>query len=129
MIQFMCYYSICHQRIGTSISALAWPEHEINITRILKSYKIVGGSDMNMYYYYCPSCSCFIYNKPDLLEEMAYIPAGSLAEQIEFKPTAELWSDKRPNWMQKAPSIIKSFNDNGTLEKLQELLENLDQRQ
>ena len=30
MMQFMCHCSICHQRIGTSISALAWPEHEIN---------------------------------------------------------------------------------------------------
>ena len=37
---------------GTSISA-AWPEHEINITGNLKSYKIVGGSGMDMYYYYC----------------------------------------------------------------------------
>ena len=53
MMQFMCHCSICHQRIGTSISALAWPEHEINITGNLKSYKIVGGSGMDMYYYYC----------------------------------------------------------------------------
>ena len=37
MMQFMCHCSICHQRIGTSISALAWPEHEINITGSLKS--------------------------------------------------------------------------------------------
>ena len=59
----------------------------------LKSYKIVGGSGMDMYYY-CPSCSCFIYNKPDLLEGMAYVPAGLLGDQIEFKPTVELWSDK-----------------------------------
>ena len=68
------------------------------------------------------------YNKPDLLEGMAYIPAGLLGDQIEFKPTVELWSGNRPNWMQKAPSIIESFSDNGTLERLQELLENLDQR-
>ena len=129
MMQFMCHCSICHQRIGTSISALAWPEHEINISGNLKSYKIVGGSGMDMYYYYCPSCSCFIYNKPDLLEGMAYVPAGLLGDQIEFKPTVELWSDNRPHWMQKAPSIIESFSDNGTLERLQELLENLDQRE
>ena len=51
---------------------------------------------MDMYYYYCTSCSCFIYNNPDLLEGMAYIPAGLLGEQIEFKPTVELWSGNRP---------------------------------
>ena len=63
------------------------------------------------------------------LEGMVYVPAGLLGEQIEFKPTVELWSGNRPNWMQKAPSIIESFSDNGTLERLQELLENLDQRE
>ena len=84
---------------------------------------------MDMYYYYCPECSFFMYNKPDLLEGMAYIPAGLLKGQIEFKPTVELQSNNRPNWMGKAPSIIESFSDNGTLERLQELLENLNQRE
>ena len=60
---------------------------------------------------------------------MAYIPAELLGNQIEFKPTVELWSGNRPNWMPKAPSIIDSFSDNGILERLQEFLENLDQRE
>ena len=47
----MCQYFICHQRIGTSVFAIAWPEHELNITVSLKSYKIIGGSGMDMYYY------------------------------------------------------------------------------
>ena len=81
---------------------------------------------MDMYYYYCTSCSCFIYNKPDLLEEMVYIPAGLLEDQIEFKPTVELWSGNRPIWIQKAPYKIEAFSDNRTLERLQVLLENLD---
>jgi len=59
---------------------------------------------------------------------MAYIPAGLLNDQIEFKPTVELWSPNRPKWMLKASSIVASMDDNGTLERLQELLENLDQR-
>ena len=46
---------------------------------------------------------------------MAYVPAGLLGDQIEFKPTVELWSENRPNWMQKAPSnlsvimVVKSY--------------------
>ena len=73
-------------------------------------------------------CQQLIYNKPELLEGMAYVPAGLLEDQIEFRPTVELWATNRPKWMSKASSIIESFNDNGTLERLQELLENLDQR-
>ena len=81
-----------------------------------------------MHYFHCPDCRVLIYNKPELLEGMAYIPAGLLDGQIEFKPTVELWAANRPNWMSKASSIIESFQDNGTLERLQELLENLEQR-
>ena len=65
---------------------------------------------------------------PELLEGMAHIPAGLLDDQIEFKPTVELWSPNRPKWMLKAASVIVSLDENGTLERLQELLENLDQR-
>ena len=57
-----------------------------------------------------------------------YVLAGLLGGQIEFKPTVELWSGSRPKRMHEVPSIIESFNENETLERLQELLENLDQR-
>ena len=59
---------------------------------------------------------------------MIYIPAGVLYDQIEFNPTVELWSGNRPKWMSKAKTIIESFQDNGTVERITELLENLDQR-
>ena len=104
------------------------PEHEIKINGDLTTYTISGGSCLSMHYFHCPDCAVLIYNKPELLEGMAYIPAGLLNDQIEFKPTVELWSPNRPKWMLKASSIVASMDDNGTLERLQELLENLDQR-
>ena len=128
MMQFQCHCSICQQRFGTSLSALAWPEHEIKIHGDLTTYTISGGSGLNMHYFHCPDCAVLICNKPELIEGMAYIPAGLLNDQIEFKPTVELWSPNRPKWMLKASSIVASMDDNGTLERLQELLENLDQR-
>ena len=52
----------------------------------------------------------------------------TVAGQIEFRPTVELWSGGRPTWMTQASTIKGSFSDNGTVERIQELLENLDQR-
>ena len=69
-----------------------------------------------------------IWNKPEVLGGMVYLPAGLLNGQIEFRPTVELWSAGRPAWMMQASTIIESFSDNGTVERIQELLENLDQR-
>ena len=59
---------------------------------------------------------------------MAYVLAGAFADQINFKPVMELWVGTRPPWMPQADSIIESFEDNGTIDRIQGLLENLDQR-
>jgi hypothetical protein len=60
---------------------------------------------------------------------MIYLPAGLLADQIEFSPTVELWTKSKAKWLPRAGSIKASFEDNATVERLVELLENLDQRE
>ena len=41
----------------------------------------------------------------------------------------ELWTDDKAKWLKQADTIENSFVDNGTVERLGELLENLDQRE
>ena len=110
------------------MSGLTMPEHEINVDGDLSVFTTVGGSGNDMHYYFCSGCSTIIYNKPELLGGMAYVLAGAFIDQIEFTPTLELWTGGRPKWMPKAPSIIESFKDNGTVERIEKLLDNLDQR-
>ena len=128
MLQFQCHCSNCQRVFGSSISALAMPEHELEIEGDMTVHTIVGGSGSDMHYYFCSKCGVLIYNKPELLGGIVYVLAGSVADQLEFKPTMELWSGNRPKWMNKAGSIIESFDDNGTVERIEGLLENLDQR-
>ena len=64
----------------------------------LKAYTIVGGSGLDMHYSHCADCSVLIYNKPKLLEGIAYIPDGLLDGQIEFKSTVELLVTNRQLW-------------------------------
>ena len=59
---------------------------------------------------------------------MIYVPAGLLRDQIEFKPKVEIWAGSRPSWTSKPESLAESFDDNGTVERISTLLENLDQR-
>ena len=59
---------------------------------------------------------------------MVYVPAGLLTPDYDFKPKVELWTDGRPQWMSQAPTIVESFPDNGTIERIQLILGNLDQR-
>jgi hypothetical protein len=129
MLQFQCHCSTCFKVFGTSMSGLTMPEHEINVDGEMSVFTIVGGSGNDMHYYFCSNCSTIIYNKPELLGGMAYVLAGAFIDQIDFRPTLELWTGGRPDWIPKAPSIIESFDDNGTVERIQKLLENLDQRE
>lgn len=129
MMHFKCHCSTCQIVFGNSLNALAMPEEELNIKGELRRYSIIGGSGNQLHYNFCSKCGVLIYNKPELLEGMIYIPAGLMKEQIEFSPTVELWSSNRPNGIEKTPTTIADFEDNGTVERLVELLENLEQRE
>ena len=129
MMQFQCHCTMCQKVFGTSLNALAMPEDELSCDGELQRHSIEGGSGSGLHYNYCPKCSVIIYNKPDLLDGMVYLPAGLLADQIKFAPTVELWTSDKADWLEQAKSIKASFKDNATVERLQELLENLDQRQ
>ena len=107
MLQFQCHCSNCHKIFGSSINALAMPEHELEIKGDMEVHTVIGGSGNEM----SQTCLTFSF------------------DQLEFKPTMELWSGNRPSWMAKATSIIESFDDNGTVERIEGLLENLDQRE
>ena len=129
MMQFQCHCTVCQKVFGTSLNAIALPEDELSYEGELKVFSVSGGSGKELHYYFCPQCSIIIYNKPDVLDGMIYLPAGLLADQIEFSPTVELWTKSKAKWLPRAGSIKASFEDNATVERLVELLENLDQRE
>jgi len=95
----------------------------------IKSVAVYSTADAeSLHVKFCPKCSTKIYTKPDILEGMIYVPAGLLRDQIEFKPKVEIWAGSRPSWTSKPESLAESFDDNGTIERISTLLENLDQR-
>ena len=59
---------------------------------------------------------------------MIYVPSGLLREQIEFKPKVEIWAGSRTSWTNKPSTLVESYDENGTIERITSLLENLDQR-
>ena len=129
MMHFQCHCTICQKVFGTSLNALVIPEDELICEGEIKSYSIKGGSGNAFHFNYCPKCSVVIYNRPEILDGLIYLPAGILADQINFKPTVELWTDDKAEWLMQAKTIKASFVDNGTVDRIGELLENLDQRQ
>ena len=128
MMHFMCHCTDCQVMFNGSFEGYAISEEELKIDGTLTTFTYAGGSGLNLHVKYCGKCSTKIYTKPDILQGMIYVPAGLLREQIEFKPKVEIWAGSRPSWTNKPSTLVESYDENGTIERITSLLENLDQR-
>ena len=128
MMHFMCHCTDCQVMFNGSFEGYAISKDELNVIGDLSKFTYNGGSGLSLHVNFCSKCSTKIYTQPDILEGMIYVPAGLLRDQIEFKPKVEIWAGTRPSWTSRPESLAESFNDNGTIERISSLLENLDQR-
>ena len=128
MMHFMCHCTDCQVMFNGSFEGYAISKDELSVEGDLSQFTYSGGSGQNLHVNFCPKCSTKIYTQPDILEGMIYVPAGLLRDQIEFKPKVEIWAGSRPSWTSRPESLAESFDDNGTIERISTLLENLDQR-
>ena len=60
---------------------------------------------------------------------MFYLSTGLLDAQIKITPTVEFWNSRKPKNISQASSIKAVFEDNGTTDRLAEMLENFDHRE
>jgi hypothetical protein len=128
MMHFMCHCTDCQVMFNGSFEGYAISKDELSIEGDLSKFSYSGGSGLSLHVNFCSKCSTKIYTQPDILEGMIYVPAGLLRDQIEFKPKVEIWAGSRPSWTSRPESLAESFDDNGTVERISTLLENLDQR-
>ena len=129
MLEFQCHCSDCQVLYGSSLNACAFNKEEVDIIGKLENYAWVGGSGEKISRNFCPTCGVSIYAEPELLDGMIYMPIGILRHQENLSPRLELWTGSKPNWMEPPKTLQESFVDNGTIERISMLLENLDQRQ
>ena len=94
----------------------------------MSTFSYSGGSGLNLHVNFCAKCSTKIYTQPDILQGMICVPAGLHRDKIKFKPKSEIWSGSRPSWTSRPESLVESYDENGTIERISSLLENLDQR-
>ena len=59
---------------------------------------------------------------------MIYIPCGMLKKHYEFEPRVELFSANKASCFAQVKATAESYEHNGTIERIGELLENLEQR-
>jgi hypothetical protein len=128
MMHFACHCSDCQILWGTSFYGFAYSIDDINITGEVKKYSYKGGSGNLLHFVFCPQCGSKIHSQPDLIEGMIYIPCGILKEHYKFEPKVELFSSNKASFLKEVKATAESYEHNGTIERIEELLENLEQR-
>ena len=128
MMHFMCHCTDCQVMFNGSFEGYAISKEELTVQGDLSTFSYFGGSGLSLHVNFCVKCSTKIYTQPDILQGMIYVPAGLLRDQFEFKPKVEIWAGSRPSWTSRPESLVESYDENGTIERISSLLENLDQR-
>ena len=128
MMHFVCHCSDCQKLWGNSFFGYAYSIDDISLTGDVKTYSYEGGSGNQLHMVFCVHCTSKLYTKPDLIDGMIYIPCGLLKKHYEFSPKVELFSANKAVCLEPVKPSAESYESNGTIERIEELLENLEQR-
>ena len=110
-------------------TAVVYNEAEVDFSGEMKFFSHKGGTGQGVYKYFCDNCGCRILTKVDLIEGLIYIDMGVFDDWNIFEPKVEIWTKYKKNWLGEFGCIKESFEDNGTIERIQLCMENLDQRE
>ena len=82
---------------------------------------------MPVHIYFCSECGCRVYRIPKAFEGFIIIPLGTFDDPHLFRPAAEIFTNYKLDWI-KSSSVKESFEEAAVMERIQLLMENLDQR-
>jgi len=130
MLVMACHCRSCKKLSGVGMTVLAvYGEGEVDFEGELKSYPYRGESGNTVHQEFCPNCGNNIMGNPEIIAGVIYLHVGSFDNPQAFTPKVEVWNKTKPTWFNGEGCIAESFEDNGTIERIQMLMENLDQRQ
>ena len=101
---------------------------EVEVTGDLKEYVTTGGSGMPFHYFFCPECGTRIYGEAEAIEGVRMVPIGAYDDPTPFEPKLEVFTELKLNWIRDNGCIQASFEGMGLAERIEALMENLDQR-
>ena len=130
MMVIACHCTTCTKISGVGMTVFSvFGEGEVDFEGEIKTFPYRGESGNCVHQGFCSNCGNNIVGHPAILSGMMYVPLGSFDNPLAFQPKIELWSKTKPSWFNGEGCIVESFEDNGTIERIQMLMENMDQRQ
>ena len=83
---------------------------------------------MPFHYSFCSECGTRIYGEAEAIEGVRMIPTGAYVDPTPFEPELEVFTGLKLNWIRDNGCIRASFEGRSLAERIDALMENLDQR-
>ena len=130
MLVMACHCKTCIKISGVGLTVFAvYGEGEVDFEGDFKTYPCRGERGNFVHQGFCSSCGNNIAGRPAMLAGMLYLHIGSFENPQTFTPKVEIWNKTKSAGFNGEGYLMESFEDNGTIERIQLLIENLDQCQ
>lgn len=123
-----CNCTRCRRLYGTMSVGAMFGENELEVSGETYEYTFNGGSGMPVHLHSCSTCGTRIYAEPEAFGGMMYVLLGSFDNSLEFEPKGEIFTKYKMRWLRDNGCIQESFEEAAVVERMQALMENLDQR-
>ena len=107
-----------------------YSEDEIQESGETEVYKFEGGSGFINTVHFCINCHFRCKTQPakEVMDGMLGIPLGIFDTAKALSPKVEIWTTEKLPFLKTDDCIAESFVDSGIAERLNALLENLENR-
>ena len=130
MLIIQCNCSKCRKLSGSYQIGCLYSEDEIKESGETEVYEFEGGSGFINTVHFCINCHvrCKTHPAKEVMEGMVGIPLGIFDTAKSLSPKAEIWTAEKLPFLKTDDCVAESFEDSGIAERLNALLENLENR-
>ena len=129
LLVYQCNCQRCRRLMSVVNVGTFFGASEVEITGETKEYVTPGGSGLPFHYFFCPECGTRICGEAEAIEGVRMIPIGVYEDPTPFAPKLEVLREHKMKWIRDDGCIQASFEGMGLQERIEAMMENLEQRQ
>ena len=129
MLVSQCNCSRCRKLMGAVGVYTIYGSSDVEISGESKVYDFMGGSGMPLHLHFCPKCGTRTHAYADAFDGFMFMPIGAFDNSRQFLPRIEYFRNYGLDWLTNNGCIEESFGEAAVVERMQALMENLEQRE
>jgi hypothetical protein len=103
-----CHCKDCQKTSGSGYAAILFvPADAVKIVGEVKYFESAGGSGKTISRGFCPTCGSQLFGKPESLQGLLGVRAGTLDDASQYHPKTDIFTDHAASWDVMLPHTTK----------------------